>query len=310
MLGFKPVRLENKEEIKYYLKMANSSFCDLCFVDMFIWKDQFNTQFCIKDGYLFLKAESFPDRTPIYISPVGEGNFIKSVRYIFEDARERRIPLIITCLSDEQKDELKRSFPEQILIEELRNSADYLYRSEDLISLKGNKFHSKKNHINHFKKTYENRWKYEEIRLENIREVMDYYRKWQKQNEDKKQSLLQGEERAIQLAFEHFTELNLRGGLLRLDGNVIAFTLGAQSTDDMFVIQIEKADSHISGAYQMINQQFAETNCQDVLWINREEDLGIEGLRKSKLSYHPASLKMKYTAKLKTGVEKNVHPIC
>ncbi len=94
----------------------------------------------------------------------------------------------------------------------------------------------------------------------------------------------------------NFTPLGLRGGILRLDGKIIAFTLGKQSTPDMFVMQIEKADHTIPGAYQMINQQFALHNCKGVTYINREEDLGIDGLRQAKRSYQPVMLAKKYTA--------------
>ena len=90
--------------------------------------------------------------------------------------------------------------------------------------------------------------------------------------------------------------MDLRGGILRLDGEIIAFTMGCRSTEDVFVVQIEKADHNIQGAYQMINQQFVLRNCRDVKYINREEDLGLEGLRKAKRSYYPEFLVKKYMA--------------
>ena len=97
-------------------------------------------------------------------------------------------------------------------------------------------------------------------------------------------------------ALHNFDYLNLRGGLLRLDGEVIAFTFGCKATPDMYVVQIEKADHTIQGAYQMINQQFVQRNCNDVEYVNREEDLGLEGLRKAKKSYYPAMRGVKYVA--------------
>ena len=105
-----------------------------------------------------------------------------------------------------------------------------------------------------------------------------------------------GETCAIGTALNSWDALGLRGGILRLDGEVIAFTFGCQATDDMYVVQIEKADHNIAGAYQMINQQFVKRNCTEVLYVNREEDLGIEGLRKAKRSYHPAFMAKKYMA--------------
>ena len=106
----------------------------------------------------------------------------------------------------------------------------------------------------------------------------------------------EGETCAIVQALHNFDYLNLRGGLLRLDGEVIAFTFGCKATPDMFVVQIEKADHTIQGAYQMINQQFVQRNCNDVEYVNREEDLGLEGLRKAKKSYYPVMRGVKYVA--------------
>ena len=111
----------------------------------------------------------------------------------------------------------------------------------------------------------------------------------------------QGETCAVSRGLDNFKALDLRGGILRIDGEVAAFTLGCRSTDDVFVIQIEKADHNIPGAYQMINQQFAIHNCRDVKYINREEDLGIEGLRKAKRSYYPELLVKKYAAVVREG---------
>ena len=110
-----------------------------------------------------------------------------------------------------------------------------------------------------------------------------------------------GETCAIGTGLNLFKELGLRGGLLRLDGNVIAFTFGSKASDDMFVVQIEKADHNIDGAYQMINQQFVQRNCTEVKYVNREEDLGLEGLRKAKRSYRPEMMGVKYCAKPKKG---------
>lgn len=298
MLPFKPITLQDQPEIEFYMKRESSYFCDYCFADVFMWKDQFQTQFVIQDHLLFMKVKT-SDQTPMYIAPIGTGDFISSITEAAEDAKESGIPFMMACLSEKQKKAMETSFSDQFVFQELRDLEDYIYRSHDLITLSGNKFHSKKNHVNHFMKQYQNRWKYEAIRASNMKETMSYYEKWRVQNHEKEQILLMGEDRAIRNAFENFETLHLCGGLLRLDGHIIAFTIGTQATEDMFVIQVEKADPCIPGAYQMINQQFAIANCQHVSWINREEDLGIEGLRKAKLSYHPAFLGIKYMAKFK-----------
>ena len=311
MMNFNPITIKNMEEIQSHLQRANSPFCDHCFVDIFIWKDHFKTHFCILDDILFLKTEAFPTGTPIYIAPIGPSDFIKAVPYIHEDARQRSVPFIMTSLTLGQKKILEETFPDEFSFEELRNSADYIYSSSDLISLKGSKFHSKRNFINRFKKVFENRWVYENITPDNREEVLRYYDEWRLKQVEKGQDFFQGEYAAVRLALENFEALGLLGGLLRLDGRIIAFTFGVQSSNEMFTIQVEKAHSDIPGAYQMINQQFVIANCQEVRWINREEDLGLEGLRKAKLSYHPAVLAMKYKAVSRIEVgQKHVYSLC
>lgn len=311
MLIFKPITIQVKEEIESYLLKENSYFCNYCFVDIFIWRDLHQTEYCLKDNSLFIRKKSIINQRPIYSAPIGDRNITESITYILKDAKQKKIPAIITTISEKQKRELESTFPNQFTFKKLRDSADYIYRSDDLIHLKGNKYHAKRNYINRFLKIYKNRWSYENIEESNKKEVLSFYNEWYSKNRIEKKSTkinqnatiendayFKGEKFAIKYALEHFTPLDLRGGLLRLDNRIIAFTLGSQCTDEMFVIQIEKADRDIRGAYQMINQQFAMANCVNIPLINREEDLGIVGLRKAKLSYYPAFLGMKYEAKL------------
>ncbi len=300
MLAFKPVTIQDKSRLEVYLRRTDSFFCDLCFTDIFLWKDFYETDYCIKDDTLFLFYKSSQDKKPCYVMPIGSNKLEKAISMIKEDAKERQIQPIITCLTSEQAKEIEKAYPNDFIFEELRNSADYLYSSTDLINLKGNKYHKKKNLINRFKKTFDNKWRYENITSEHIDEIWSFYEMWFQKNHGVGENFfLNGEKQAIRLALNNFNKLNLQGGLLRLEGQIIAFSIGSQSTEDMFIILIEKADSNIIGAYQMINQQFARAKCQNIKWINREEDLGITGLRKAKLSYHPSFIAMKYKAKLK-----------
>lgn len=299
MLAFKPVTIQDKSRLEAYLRRTDSYFCDFCFTDIFLWKDFYETFYCIEDDTLFLFYKSFQDKKPCYVMPSGFSKLEKAISMIKEDAKERQIQPIITCLTSEQAKEIEKAYPNVFIVEELRDSADYLYNSTDLINLKGNKYHKKKNLINRFKKTFDNDWRYENMTSKHIDEIWSFYEVWfQKNGEVEESSFLNGEKHAIRIALNHFNELDLQGGLLRLKEQIIAFSIGSKSTEDMFIILIEKADSNVTGAYQMINQQFARANCYNVKWINREEDLGITGLRKAKLSYHPSFIAMKYRAQL------------
>ena len=175
-------------------------------------------------------------------------------------------------------------------------SADYVYLSEKLQTLSGKKLQTKRNLVNRFLAAYEGRWSYEDITPDNVREALKFHFKWCELNGCMRDKAFFGETCAIGIAFNNWSALDLRGGILRLDGEIIAFTFGCQATDDMYVVQIEKADHNIAGAYQMINQQFVKRNCTNVMYVNREEDLGIEGLRKAKHSYYPVFLSKKYVA--------------
>lgn len=310
MLIFKPVDIYIKEEIESYLIKSGSEFSDYCFVDIFIWRDLYRAEYCIKDNYLFLRKKVFPNSNYTYNAPLGEGRITEGLKYILQDTKQKKITPIITSISVKQKEELENTYPNKFNFEMKRDLADYVYKSEDLINLRGNKYNAKRNYVNRFLRNYINRWQYEEIEDRNKNDVLLFYNEWYSKklkencrNINGNDYYFKSEKSAINYALDYFNELSLRGGILRVDGKVVAFAIGKQCTDKMFVIQFEKADKNIIGAYQMINQQFAIKNCNNIEYINREEDLGIAGLRKAKLSYYPLFLGIKYEARLRDGDE-------
>lgn len=296
MLNFKPITLQDKQEIQTYTAKHNYHLCEHCFVDLFIWATHYETQFCTQDGFLFIKMLTFPDRLPMYLAPVGEGDLRHAVQLLEQDAAERGNPFVMTSIPEEMLPEIQKVMPDELVIENLPNGADYIYLAEKMITLSGKKLQSKRNFINRFKQTYEGRWQYEKIDAHNVEDAYQFHLEWCEDNGCADNGSFRGETCAIRRALDNFDSLELQGGILRVDGKVIAFTLGSRSTDDMYIIQIEKANANIPGAYPMINQQFAMHNCTEVMYINREEDLGLEGLRKAKRSYHPIMMGNKYMA--------------
>ncbi len=299
MLEFKKIEITDKEKCEKYLKMRNFHFCEYSFVDLFIWSEHYHTEIAFSDEFLFIRMKSFPEGVVMYAAPIGVGNIKTAITSIRMDAEKNGVAFIMVSLSEQLVTEIEEISPETFHFKELRDSADYVYLAEKMISLAGKKLHSKRNFINRFKTNYEGRWVFEDITQQNIEQVLEYHEEWCHANGCADDDSFLGETCAIRRALSHFDELRLKGGLLKIDGKVIAYTFGAQSTDDMFVIQIEKADGSIAGAYQMINNEFAKKYCNEVLYINREEDLGLEGLRKAKLSYYPEMINMKYMAVLK-----------
>ena len=190
---------------------------------------------------------------------------------------------------------LEKWYPGRFQIEYERDNADYVYESEKLAALPGKKLHGKRNHVNKFKSIYANRWSYESISRENVEECFQMALRWRNDN-GCNEDLEKNAEMCVTLnALRLFEELGLTGGVLRVDGEIVAFTIGEPVCSDTFVVHIEKAYAEIPGAYNMINQQFVEHECMDYTYVNREEDTGAEGLRRAKLSYRPVFLVEKGT---------------
>ena len=215
-----------------------------------------------------------------------------------EDAAKDGKPLEIIGVTTENQQELDTLFPGKFIYEPMRNGFDYIYTVESLSSLSGKKLHAKRNHINHFISEYQD-WTFEPITPDNLAECYEMNTEWTRENTTSEDTGLMQENAAIKRCFEHYSELELEGGLLRLDGKIIAYTIGEVIASDTFNTHIEKAFADIQGAYPLINREFAsyiKENHPEIVYINREEDMGSEGLRHAKLSYHPAILLEKHRA--------------
>ena len=182
----------------------------------------------------------------------------------------------------------------------MEGDADYVYESEKLATLSGKKLHSKRNHVNKFKIVYADRWSYEPISEDNLEECVQTGLKWRNENGCEEDEEKNAELCVTLNSLRLFKELDLVGGALRVDGKIIAFTIGEPLSEDTFVVHIEKALGEIEGAYTMINQQFVQHACMDYKYVNREEDTGSEGLRKAKRSYRPAFMVEKGWVREKT----------
>ena len=191
---------------------------------------------------------------------------------------------------------LNNRFPGQFTMEYNRDFADYIYETEALIALRGKKYHGKKNHINKFMKTYD--WSYERVTDDNLSECLALLKDWESEKSDVDDYYeLAAEVEATSTALIERDFLGLKAGLIRADGRVVAFALGEEICDDTFCVHVEKAYSNVAGAYAIINQQFLIHEAADYRYVNREDDVGDPGLRKAKLSYHPAILLEKGVAR-------------
>ena len=304
MLPFREITLEDKQAVEACGAHYNYHLCERCFVDLFMWRSHYGTQICFRDGFLLVKMTPLDGGHDCYLAPIGEGDLGGALDALEADAAERGIPFQLVSIAEPMIERIEAVRPEKYSFShDTEDGDDYIYLAEKLRTLSGKKLQSKRNLVNRFKTAYEGRWSYEDMTTENVKDAFGYHIRWCNQNGCAQNRDFQGETCAIVQALHNFSALALKGGLLRLDGEVIAFTFGCRATPDMYVVQIEKADHTIPGAYQMINQQFVLRNCDDVEYVNREEDLGIEGLRKAKKSYYPVMRGVKYTAVPKERAE-------
>lgn len=288
-INFNRPELKDKELISSYFEKYTSRSCERTFVNSFLWSRRYPVTFAIVENTLVFKSED--EEHLSFAFPAGEDEDIKKVLPVLKQyCEERGYPFSLYMVSADNFAKLEEWYPDRFEIEYNRDSADYVYESEKLITLAGKKLHAKRNHINKFKATYENRWTYERMTADNVEDCFQMAIKWRKEsgcedNDDKCAEMC-----VTMSSLAHFKELDLRGGMIRIDGEVVAFTIGEPICEDTFVVHIEKAFADIQGAYPMINQQFVENECSEYTYINREEDTGAEGLRKAKLSYRPVFL--------------------
>jgi hypothetical protein len=230
--------------------------------------------------------------------PVGTGDLKSVLNLLIEDARQEGQPFCMrgACLC--MKDDLEATMPQQFVFTSDRNYSDYIYLRSDLTTLTGKKYQPKRNHINKFRKTYT--YQYFPITPSCIEECLELEAEWYKANNSDQQQGTDNERRALTYALHNFEALGLTGGLLRVEGKVAAFTFGMPINHETFGVHVEKANTTIDGAYAMINYEFAQRIPTQYIYINREEDLGIEGLRKAKLSYQPQTILEKYVVYLKS----------
>lgn len=296
MIQFKDITLKDKEAITSITMNSERKNCDLSFSNLCSWRFMFGTQFAIVEGFLVIKFH-MNDKLA-YMMPVGEGDLKKVLESLIEDATQEGLPFMMYGICNNMKEEIEKLMPGKFEFSSNRDYADYVYLRTDLAELKGKKFQAKRNHVNKFYKTYSD-FEYIPITTDRIDECLRLEEEWCRANNCGQQSGLGNERTSLTYALNHFDELGLTGGILYVNGKIAAFTFGMPISNDTFGVHVEKADTQIEGAYNVINQEFARHIPEQFIYLNREEDLGIEGLRKAKLSYQPAMILEKNIARLK-----------
>ena len=293
-LTFSPLALEDRAWMDPPLKASRRNSLEYSFASNFIWRKVYKLHIAEFAGYPVVMSD--PEK-PSFIFPAVDGSVKPVVQALEAFCRARGRPLIFNTLLEADRARLEEAFPGQFRITPDRSIYDYLYESERMITLSGKKLSAKRNHINRFRMDNPG-WSYEPITRDNIADAHRMSQEWCLKAGCRDDEELFDESCAVEQAFRHFFDLQLSGGLLRVQGRTVAFSIGEPLNDETYIIHIEKAFQDVQGAYQMINQLFAQANCSGYRYINREDDAGDEGLRKAKLSYDPVLLLEKSSAEL------------
>ena len=286
MLEFKKTRICDVEKIKNFTHNNEILACEKNIANLVIWQRAYNNMYAVEDGILFIKSGK--EKTQSFGMPIG-GNIKKGLDMIFEYTAPELPRFWVQ--NDGKIEEFKEILGDSYDIEPIRDAFDYIYKREDLANLSGKKYHSKRNHISFFKKQFD--WEFKHITNENTAAVLECAEKWYSENFERMDEYMAIEREGVKTLLENMSLLNVKGGAIYVDGRVVAFTLGTPINDNVFDIHIEKALKDYATAYTVINNEFAKT-LTDYEYINREDDMGLEGLRKAKLSYKPAILLEKY----------------
>lgn len=297
-IEFKKVTLEDRQQILYYFNKYTSRSCERTFANVYLWARFYHVTFAIVEDTLVFRSDEGDQFSFTY--PAGEsGQIKKAIDTLTAYCEERNVHFSMYCVTPENFEELERLYPGRFEIEYNEDDADYVYEAEKLATLSGKKLHAKRNHINKFKVLYEDRWSYEPITKDNLEECFQMALSWRNENGCEEDEEKNAEICVTLNSLRLFEELELVGGMLKVDGKVVAFTVGEPICEDTFVVHIEKAFAEVEGAYTMINQQFVQHVCMDYKYVNREEDTGSEGLRKAKRSYRPVFMVQKGYVKKK-----------
>jgi len=273
---------------------AGTKGCEASVGYLLIWRDAFDFEVARYQETLLIRYSWEGEHH--YAYPVGRSDLdaLRAIegqekgKTVFFGVRPEKLPV------------MRSLFGERMKAEESRDTFDYIYDVNDLADLPGKPYHGKKNHISWFEKNFN--WSFECIDEENLGACKTMCEEWEAENTQRDPEGLEMEHRGLRELLEHYRELPMEGGLLRADGRVVAFTLGDAMDDEVFCTHVEKAFSSVRGAYPMINREFARyLRGKGYRLINREEDDGVEGLRKAKLSYHPSILLEKYSVVIEEG---------
>ena len=297
MLKLNEIDIYSKPEIERIFKAENSGSADYCFGNVYMWNKRFRQEWALSGNRLIMLLDRREGR--YFAFPVGAGDIKSAIADMEELSSEPELPLRICGVCEEHKAQLEEAFPGGFVFVEDRDFSDYLYNIDKLADYPGKELHAKRNFCNRFEAEHAGSWSFEPLTGERIPDCTELLRVWNDDAAGDKAEGIEYERDAIMRAFEHFDGLGLEGGVLYAEGSPVGFTVGEKISSDCFCVHFEKAHAELAGAYAMVCREFARMIREkhpEISYVNREEDMGLDSLRQSKLSYKPAMILKKYLA--------------
>lgn len=298
MLRFKKLELEDRDKILPFINKHNFKTYEYSFLTLYLWRKYCNIEYCIfKDTLIIKKSET--GKGFYFMQPVGykKENLYSILVELKEIQRNTdNIPYLFREIEEDFLADLREVYDNEIKAIEDIDNFDYIYDEIALSTLPGKKYHAKKNHYNHFINTY--KYEVRDINQEEvIKDCIDFDYRWNEDRDSLTEELTH-EYEGIKDVLLNIDSFNICGMAVYVDEKIAGFTIGEKLNNDMAIIHIEKGSRDYRGIYAFINKVFAEKYLSDIKYINREEDLGVEGLRSAKTSYHPIKLEKKYIVNL------------
>ncbi len=299
-IEFKTVTLCDKPWVDELVRAEDSPSADYNFGNIYIW-DKYYRQLIARTGDRMLTKLRYEGQ-PAFVFPIGSGPLRPAIELLRDYAAFRGYPLVIRGITDRHREQLEQEYPGCFSYTLEENNLDYIYRAERLASYAGKSLHGKKNHCNRFEAEHD--WQFLPLSRELIPGCMDMLDVWTEENLRRLDKSVAREHDAIIRAFAAFERLGLEGGVLLAEGQIVGFSLGEMCAADTFDVHFEKAQGDVNGAYPMVCRELSRMLLQlhpGLVYMNREDDMGFENLRQSKLSYKPEYLLNKYVGRWADG---------
>ena len=295
-MEYKQITIDDKSIIdKYFFEYGENS-CQHSFAQMMAFNSKYGDEYAISNDCLIVhRKRKDTDSKRVYLFPMGKKENIKAaLESIIKETRAKGKLVEFNTVTKNAKDTVFEIYPGRFDVEESRDYSEYIYDRDSLATLEGRKLASKRNRVRAFWSEYEGHVKIEKITKDNIEDVRAFQRLWCDNYDNKDAQPIEIENEAVRVGLDNFRALGLRGIVVYIDDEIKAYAYGVDLSYNCVDEMIEKADRNITGLYQMLNNEFVKRVCKDYLYVNREEDIGIEGLRIAKQRYCPAYLLDKY----------------